>query len=232
MINNQFNGENLFVGIQEKKMKKNLASTRNTSASASAATPSTTNTDPALQPKNLSTEENFENHSANSISKKSTRWAQNLFHRSESSPVTASEQTLVDFGKKTFLNLWAYPNPILRHGTNLRDSVELCDLLVVFGKDVIIFSDKEITFEPEPKKQKPLSTLWSRWERKAITKSVDQLKGAARNLRNFPDRIFSDLTLTHQIKLPPTAEIKFHFVATCRGAGPAIQKRMARKRYF
>ena len=50
---------------------------------------------------------------------------------------TASERYLAQLAERTFLSLWSYLN-IHRS----QDRKEVCDLLVVFEKDVIIFSDR------------------------------------------------------------------------------------------
>jgi hypothetical protein len=56
------------------------------------------------------------------------------FKRSDG--LTASEQLLAQICDRSFLKLWTYPNLFKKPGK------ELTDLLVVFGNDVIIFSDK------------------------------------------------------------------------------------------
>ena len=50
--------------------------------------------------------------------------------------LTASEQLLAELCEKSFLSVWSYPNLCRKQGK------ELTDLLVVFGDDVILFSDK------------------------------------------------------------------------------------------
>ncbi len=50
----------------------------------------------------------------------------------------------------------------------------LCDLLVVFGSDVVLFSDKNIKFNLDI----DLKVAWRRWERKSIHDSIVQLLGA------------------------------------------------------
>jgi len=53
---------------------------------------------------------------------------------------TDSERYLNRVCNDTFLSLWTYPSP-----TNA-DGKELCDLVVVFRNNVIIFSDKDCDF--------------------------------------------------------------------------------------
>jgi hypothetical protein len=45
---------------------------------------------------------------------------------------TRTEQYLAQLCDRTFLNLWAYPNPFKADGK------ELCDLLAVFEKNVFL----------------------------------------------------------------------------------------------
>ena len=59
-------------------------------------------------------------------------------HRNKGS--TPSEAFLADLCDRTFLDLWSYPNPYKAPGK------ELCDLLIMCGGDVILFSEKSIPF--------------------------------------------------------------------------------------
>jgi hypothetical protein len=54
--------------------------------------------------------------------------------------------------------------------------------------DVVIFSDKSIGWPNSD----DLALSWSRWYRRAVVKSVEQIRGAERWLRQYPDRIFID----------------------------------------
>jgi len=67
------------------------------------------------------------------------------------------------------------------------DGKELCDLLVVCDPHVIIFSEKNINWS-----DKPVQVAWSRWFKKAVEKSADQINGAERWISEFPDRVFLD----------------------------------------
>jgi hypothetical protein len=74
--------------------------------------------------------------------------ARERIHRSRGS--TASERLLADLGEQAFLNLWSYPNLFYDKKQNGKgDGKELCDLLVVCGHDVIIFSDKHIKYRSD-----------------------------------------------------------------------------------
>jgi hypothetical protein len=72
--------------------------------------------------------------------------------------LTASEQLLAELCDKSFLKLWTYPNLFRKPGK------ELADLLVVFGNDVIIFSDKSCGYPNTGN----VDLDWSRWYRSSI----------------------------------------------------------------
>lgn len=134
-----------------------------------------------------------------------------------------SEKYLIKLSNKTFLNLWAYPNvyrDVLVNGK--KTGKELCDLLVVCGNQVIIFSDKFIKWS----EHKDVSVAWSRWFRKAIKKSADQIRGAERWILENPDRIFIDQACTKPlpIKILDSKEIKIHSVCVAMGASKACEK--------
>jgi hypothetical protein len=73
----------------------------------------------------------------------------NLIPIIKSEGTTASERYLAKLCKSTFLSLWSYPNLYSHEGRKNEKGVgkELCDLLVVFDNDIIIFSDKLIEFK-------------------------------------------------------------------------------------
>ena len=85
----------------------------------------------------------------------------NQVRRSEG--VTTAERYLKKLCDHSFLSLWSYPGVYRdqQHGK------EVCDLLVIFESDFIIFSDKDCVFPNSGN----LDIDWSRWFRKAIKKS-------------------------------------------------------------
>ena len=101
-----------------------------------------------------------------------------------------TEKYLANLCKKTFLSLWSYPNVYTDEGktSDKGDGKELCDLLVVFGNHVILFSDKDIGFKDTGN----IDVDWGRWVKKAVIKSAVQLYGAENWIRNRPDRIYLD----------------------------------------
>src|SRR5436189_5983286 len=89
--------------------------------------------------------------------------------------LTPSEKYLASLADKAFLNLWSYPNLFIdRKQGGKGDGKELCDLLVVCGDDILIFSDKTVAWPTVDEFQ----IAWSRWYRAAIEQSVATIRGA------------------------------------------------------
>jgi len=56
---------------------------------------------------------------------------------------TATERTLAGFANRSFLRLWSYPNTFNdRTKSSSGGGQEIADLMVVFARHVLIFSDK------------------------------------------------------------------------------------------
>lgn len=127
--------------------------------------------------------------------------------------LTPTEKKLAVLADKIFLNLWTYPNLFKRDGK------ELCDLLVVCGDDVLIFSDKNITW----KNGADFGLSWSRWYRGAIGESAAQINGAARYLREHPGELFLDAACKEKfpLALPTIERRRVHHVAVALGASEA-----------
>lgn len=135
---------------------------------------------------------------------------------------TASEAYLGELCRKAFLHLWSYPNLYRdqsKRGANA-DGKELCDLLVVFGDDVLIFSDKHCVLNRE----KPIEIAWRRWYQAAILKSAAQIRGAERWLLSYPERVFLDRQCTKPFPLRLPTEPHIHRIVTCRGAAELAQE--------
>jgi hypothetical protein len=123
--------------------------------------------------------------------------------------VTETERYLQVLCERSFLSLWSYPGVFRNQKKGGKgDGKELCDLLVVFGDDVLIFSDKSCAF-PETG---DIQVDWSRWFRKAVMKSAEQVWGAERWIREYPDRIFLDRACAHPLPLdlPPASRMRIH----------------------
>lgn len=140
----------------------------------------------------------------------------------KASGTTASERYLAKVAEKSFLNLWSYPNPFRdQKQSGSGDGKELCDLLVVCGHYVIIFSEKTIAW-PDGK----LEIAWSRWIKRAVRHAAKQAKGAERWITEHPDRIFLDskCTAPFPINFPPPEDRVFHIVVVAKGAAQACEK--------
>lgn len=101
---------------------------------------------------------------------------------------TDSERILMRLARKAFLSLWSYPNVYSDEGRSKSkgDGKELVDLLVVFGDNVLLFSDKHCEYHADI----DVTVAWPRWYRRAIDKSARQLAGAESFLRRFPGTRF------------------------------------------
>ncbi|WP_418132531.1 hypothetical protein ABL849_17485 [Variovorax sp. 375MFSha3.1] len=132
--------------------------------------------------------------------------------------MTESERYLASLCRKAFLSLWAHANVYTDEGKPAGKGVgkELCDLLVVFDNDVVIFSDKHCEYKETGNDE----VDWKRWYRKSITKSVNQLRGAASFVERFPGRIFLDKECTQPfpVAIPEIANRRVHLVAVTRGS--------------
>ena len=130
--------------------------------------------------------------------------------------ITPSEKYLKELCDRAFLSLWSYSGIYTDQKQGGKgDGKELCDLLVVFEGHIIIFSDKHIKFHDSAK----IELDWSRWYRKAVKKSAEQIFGAERWIRLFPNRLFIDRGCTQPfpIQLPDLSEIKFHRIVIAHG---------------
>jgi hypothetical protein len=133
---------------------------------------------------------------------------------------TASERYLAKLADRSFLNLWSYPNVFIdKRVRGKGDGKELCDLLVICGEHVLIFSDKTVEWPVGD----DVNLSWRRWYRRAIEKSADQIRGAARWMAQFPDRIFLDRACTTPLplRLPPLDRRKVHGIVVANGAADA-----------
>lgn len=121
--------------------------------------------------------------------------------------VSRSESYLESLANRTFLGLWTISNPYKTPGD------EMSDILVVFGNEVVIFSDKACAFDGAD-----IRIGWQRWYKNAVKKSVAQLAGAARRLKTPDTPIFLDSKATQPLPLdiPALPEQRLHLVAIAR----------------
>lgn len=140
--------------------------------------------------------------------------------------VTESEKYLETLAKKSFLSMWSYANPAFGNPSSKKGGKELCDLLVLFRNNVILFSDKRCRYPDGPD-----ATLnWSRWYRRSICKSIDQLLGARKTLSQAAPDVFTDTSLRSRfpLPLPPAHEIQFFLVAVSHETGPVCHREYGR----
>lgn len=131
--------------------------------------------------------------------------------------VTPAERYLNRLGGRTFLSLWSYPGVYRDQGRagGKGDGKEVADLLVVFEDHVLIFSDKDCAFPDSG----DLGRDWSRWYRRAVESSAEQVWGAERWIKAHPDRLFLDRACTRPfpLDLPDPARAKFHRIVVAHG---------------
>ncbi|MER8395734.1 hypothetical protein [Mesorhizobium sp. M0959] len=126
------------------------------------------------------------------------------------SGLTTTEKLLAELCERSFLSLWSYPNLFRKAGK------ELSDLLVVFGNDVVIFSDKSCSYPDTG----DAALDWSRWYRRSIADSAHQIQRAEDWLKKWPDKIFLDAKCTEPlpIQLPPLGDLRIFRVCVAVGA--------------
>lgn len=138
--------------------------------------------------------------------------------------VTESERLLTRLAKKAFLSLWSYSNVFTDEGRTAGkgDGKELCDLLVVFGNNVLLFSDKSCEYHSGTQ----VEVAWPRWYKRAIEKSANQLAGAEKFLKAFPDRVFIDKQCKAPlpVPLPRPEDARYFLIAVTRGGHAASRK--------
>lgn len=130
---------------------------------------------------------------------------------------TDSERYLAKLCRRSFLRLWSWPSLYRDQGASGSTGKEVCDLLVIFDRHILIFSDKYCAF-PDSGDH---ALDWCRWFKRAVAKSADQVWGAERWLRQFPERIYVDEACTKRlpITLPPPSDWIVHRVVVAHGAG-------------
>lgn len=142
----------------------------------------------------------------------------------EAQGTTDSERALARLARKAFLSLWSYPNVYSDEGRSggKGDGKELVDLLVVFGTDVLLFSDKHCAFQSDV----DIKVAWPRWYKRAIEKSARQLAGAESFLRRFPDRVFVDKSCQTKlpVALPDPRLARYFLIAVTRGGHDAAAR--------
>ncbi len=119
---------------------------------------------------------------------------------------TPTERYLARLARGSFLRLWSYPCLFRDQGGG--EGKEICDLIVVFGHDVLLFSDKSCEFPDLP----DLELAWSRWYRAAVLEAAVQIWGAERWLTKSPERVYLDKQCQKEFPLtfPTKDQARFH----------------------
>ena len=144
----------------------------------------------------------------------------------KSKGITPSEKFLANLAEKTFLNLWSYPNVFKVQNKGK----ELCDLLVVFNNHIIVFSDKSIEF----KNKNGINEDWKKWAKKAIVESSNQIFGAERWIKRFPDRISLDAKGEEKFPflLPKNEDMIIHRIVLAPYSGNELKELMGDNKAF
>lgn len=129
--------------------------------------------------------------------------------------LTPSERHVTSLCDSSFFSLWSYANPFRRPGQ------ELCDVLVVFEENLVLFSVKDIKIDPtlsEP-------VAWGRWYNNAVKESVRDLVGAQRWVANFPQEAFLDERCTRRlpVELPIPPEARYFRIVVALGSSNRIR---------
>ncbi|HEV3051879.1 MAG TPA: hypothetical protein VGX50_16345 [Longimicrobium sp.] len=116
---------------------------------------------------------------------------------------TPTESYIASLGERTFLKLWSYPNPFRVKGK------EFADLVVVFGSEILVFSDKASRFQPVE-----IGLAWQRWYQRTVLESLKQLEGAVRHLTDPAATIFVDERANEALPfaLPPVQDRRLHLI--------------------
>jgi hypothetical protein len=95
---------------------------------------------------------------------------------------------------------------------------------VVFENHVFIFSDKQCKFPNSG----DIRTDWSRWYKRAVRDSANQIYGAERWIFNFPDRIYIDSQCSQRFpfQIPPKQDAIIHRIVVSHGASESCIKQL------
>jgi hypothetical protein len=91
---------------------------------------------------------------------------------------------------------------------------------VIFGHDLLIFSDKNCRWPDAG----DLEVRWARWYRQAVLSSARQVRGAERWLLGHPDLIFIDRECAQPFPLELPKDPRVHRIVTCRGVAEASRE--------
>lgn len=119
--------------------------------------------------------------------------------------MTPSEKFVSDLCEKSFLPFWSFASPLGKKNK------ELCDVFVVCNNIIIIISIKDIKVSEHSDE----NIQYERWQKKAISSSIDQIYGAERFLKTVNEITLSD-TIT-KVQLPPNSDREIFRIAIAFG---------------
>lgn len=119
--------------------------------------------------------------------------------------MTPSEKFVSELCKKSFLPFWSFASPLGKK------SKELCDVLVICDNTIMIISIKDIKVSEHSDE----NVQFERWQKKAISGSIDQIYGAERFLKTVNEVTLSDKIT--KIQLPPHSDREIFRIAIAFG---------------
>jgi hypothetical protein len=92
----------------------------------------------------------------------------------------------------------------------------------VFDRHILIFSDKDVAFDENA----DVVVAWNRWCNKSISKSVAQLHGAERSIRNEPSEIYLDARCETRFPLlsEDANDYEIHLIAVTKNSHEPAKK--------
>lgn len=136
-----------------------------------------------------------------------------MTNQDNSQGFTQTEQLLHQLAKNSFFDLWCFMNP------NQSTGKELCDLLVFFENEVILFFDRE---SKKFDNNNDIDLNWKRWKKKVIDRQISTARGAKKHILSFPDRVFFDHACTKRNNiLKNKSNLKVHMIIIAHGAKEA-----------
>jgi len=139
--------------------------------------------------------------------------------------INKSERYLKQLCDQTFHSLWSYPGVYSNEGLDRnKQGKEVCDLLVIFENHIVIFSDKDCQFPNSGN----LAVDWNRWFNKSIKKSIQQLWGAEKWMRRYPEHLFLDKLCNQPFPLyiPNIETAKFHLIAVAHNSSERCRQEL------
>ncbi len=133
--------------------------------------------------------------------------------------VTDTENALINLCKRIFSDVFIYANPY----KNDRTAKEVCDVLVIFDRHIIVFFDRHREIKSNTDEKTTLVD-WSRWLQKSINAQITTVNGVERWFRDNSsgNRLFTDKSFTQEIILPADMQsVQIHKIIIAHGSEEA-----------